>query len=355
MSPDRKAQEMPSRAEQGGEWCVRLSTGSLSPDEQASFDKWMADDPLNREAFDQALTVWQGLHAIGDSPELISRRADALEALRRANSRRWSRRFASNRQWVAGIAACFALVLVSTFWLFSNRPELYGTGVGERRVVMLEDGSRLSLDAETKVSALYSSDQRKLVLLSGRAKFDVARDLSRPFTVTAGDRTVIATGTAFSVELLNHKVHVIVYEGSVAVVAGVPPPADQLVRIKQHPAGDAIPLSPGKELVDGTTAGAPTIVNTDVSRSLAWEAGQLNFVDEPMASAVERLNRYSSDKIVIGDPKVASIRINGVFNAGDSAAFADAVSQAYPVEVERDGNDFVLASSSSSQARKNVM
>src|SRR6185437_6217178 len=92
MSLDRKA-EIPSRAEQGGEWCVRLSTGSLSPDEQASFDKWMADDPLNREAFDQALTVWQGLHEIGDSPELISRRADALDALRRANRRRWSRRF----------------------------------------------------------------------------------------------------------------------------------------------------------------------------------------------------------------------------------------------------------------------
>jgi transmembrane sensor len=194
------------------------------------------------------------------------------------------------------------------------------------------------------VKVRYRPDEREFELLAGRAKFDVARDLHRPFAVHAGDRTVIATGTAFSVELLRGQVHVIVYEGHVAVVKGEVPARD-LLRIKQHPGKAAIALDPGNELVAGADAKAPPrLSSADVSRSLSWEGGQLNFVDEPLASAVERLNRYSADKMVVADDRTAAIQVNGVFNAGDTDAFVEAVSGVYPVQARREGDEIVLSS-----------
>ncbi len=342
MNPTPHNDDAPSREEQAGEWCVRLSTGSLMPDEQAAFDRWMAGDPANAATLDRALGVWHGLQAIGDTPEIIGQRADALDALRRANQRRWSRRLNMRWPWAVGIAAVLVVALVSSLWLMSG-PDIYRTGVGERRTVLLADGSRLSLDAETRVEVDYAGDRRRLTLVAGRAKFDVAKDAARPFTVTAGDRTVIATGTAFSVELLGRQLHLIVYEGKVAFIAGRMPAVTELLAIKANPAGRATPVTPGNELIaDLTLPEAPQLVQADVARSLAWEGGQLNFVDEPLASAVARINRYSGTKIVIGDGATADIQVNGVFNAGDSAAFVEAVADAYGLRARHEGDEIRL-------------
>lgn len=336
-----------TRDEEAGAWCARLAVGALSPDEQAEFDRWTAADASNAAAFDRALQVWQSLHVISDAPELIAMRADALDALRRANQRRWSRRIGVGWQRPLALVASLVLVLLGGLSLLSAQPDYYSTGVGERRAFRLADGSQLSLDAATKVSVEYEADQRRLTLLAGRAKFDVAKDPSRPFTVTAGSRTVIATGTAFSVELLGKKVHVIVYDGSVAVIRGAVPPPDKLLRIKARQARTvaATSLVPGKALIaDETASTSSQVIAADVGRSLSWEGGQLDFVDEPLASAVERLNRYSADRIVVADAKVAAMPVNGVFNAGDSAAFVEAVQAAYDIRAERGGREIILSS-----------
>ncbi|MEO8723681.1 MAG: FecR domain-containing protein [Sphingobium sp.] len=337
---------MLTREEQASAWCVRLATRHLSSSEQREFDSWMTSDSAHAQAFDQALLVWQGLHAISDSPEIIGQRVDALAAFRRANRRRWSQNLPLRWQWIArlgmGLAASFLLVCMLGWFVREKSPEIYASGIGERRAIFLADGSRLSLDADTRVSVLYQSNHRALTLLEGRAKFDVAKDRDRPFTVTAGGRTTIATGTAFSVELLSGQLHVILYEGHVEVMKGDPPPAEELLQIKALP-GKAIGLSPGDELVtDLSMKAMPTVFRADFASSISWEDGQLSFVNEPLATAVEQLNRYSRTKIIIGDPRVASIRVNGVFNSGDSDAFLEAISHMYSLHVGKRGADFIV-------------
>lgn len=346
MRPQAEDEDGRAPAEIAGEWCVRLAAGPLTYEQQIEFDAWIGDDPAHADALDRALTVWSGLHAISDQPEIIAKRADALDALRRANRRRWSR-FGNHWRGV-GIAASLMLVVVAALWMIGDRTTLYATGLGERRAVLLADGSRISLDAETRVEVDLKPEQRALRLLAGRAKFDVAKDPDRPFTVTAANRTVIATGTAFSVELLGSQVHVILYEGKVAVVKGEPPPADQLRAIRERPGPAATGLTPGRELVANVQGPvAERILENDVGRSLAWEGGQLNFVDEPLSAAVERLNRYSATKLSIGDARAANIKINGVFNAGDSPAFVDALSEAYGVRVQRRDSEILIGSAGS--------
>ncbi len=334
-----------SRDERAGEWAVRTASGPLGPDEQASLEAWLEADTENRHVFERAQTVWRHLDAISEEPEIISQRADALDALRRANQRRWSRAAPGSRPWWLGLAASLALIVSLNLGLLAPRSQDYVTGIGERRTEILPDGSRLSLDADTKVTVAYTRDHRELTLLSGRAKFDVAKDSARPFTVSAADQTVIATGTAFSVELLGKQVHVILYGGEVAILQGNMPQVNQLLRIKAHPGRTSAALMPGQEFIaDIDLPKTARIQAADVGQTLSWQGGQLNFVDESLGSAVEQINRYASQPILLGDTKVASIQVNGVFDAGDTETFVEAITRAgLVVESHKDGKIVVTS------------
>lgn len=339
----------PGRDEIAGQWCVRLASQPLMPGDQAAFEAWLQEDPANSAAYDKALSVWHGLHAISGTPEIIGHRADALHALRLANRRRWSGHAGTRWRLIGAIAASLLLVVLVSSWFLARDTgpapaEQYATGLGERRAVLLEDGSRLSLDAETRLAVDYEGDRRELTLAAGRAKFDVAHDAARPFMVRAGGRTIVATGTSFSVELLGNRLHVIVYEGHVAILGATADRAAALERVRAPRADPAAVLTPGRELVADLSGRAATLIRADVARSLAWEGGQLDFVDEPLASAIERLNRYSRERVVVADAAAGRIPINGVFNAGDTDAFLEAVAQAYPVQVRRDGAGRVIRS-----------
>jgi transmembrane sensor len=57
----------------------------------------------------------------------------------------------------------------------------------------------------------------------------------------------------------------------------------------------------------------------------------VEFHDQPLSEAIGLLNRYTRAQIVIKDPKVAALRITGVFKTGDIERFGRSVSQVLPV------------------------
>ncbi|MDY6922548.1 MAG: FecR domain-containing protein [Pseudomonadota bacterium] len=337
LSPER----IQARDAEAAMWCLTLAEGELTAADQREFDAWISIDG-NGEVFDEALRVWRAADQAADLPEVISVRTDALHRFRRANSRRWTRRAPQNWRWAGGIAAVLALVIVSVSLL--NPPvRSYRTGVGERQVAVLADGTRLSLDADTVVRVRLRDESRDLILVQGRAKFDVARDPWRPFSVTAGDKVVVATGTSFSVEILRNEARVLLYEGHVAVLdKAEEKPSSRTAAPGRAGVGGYTALLPGDELA--TTIGepmrVPRIQPSDPVRSLTWEGGQLNFDDEPLPAAVERVNRYSDRKVRLGDPSMGRLRVNGVFEAGDIDSFVEAVTVFNNVRVE-EGDDGV--------------
>src|SRR5690606_7958887 len=155
-------------------WCQTLADGPLLPDDQQGFDGWMAD-PRNSSAFDEAVRVWRAADQVAALPEVVGVRSQALESYRRASGRRWRRRLPGRRTWIGAIAATLALALVGV-WALKPLPETYETGQGERQIAMLGDGTRLSLDADTRVEVRLRNARRDLTLVRGRAKFDVAHD-----------------------------------------------------------------------------------------------------------------------------------------------------------------------------------
>jgi transmembrane sensor len=129
---------------------------------------------------------------------------------------------------------------------------------------------------------------------------------------------------------------VLLYEGHVEVLEtpddGTRP---RPLRIERTSAQEAGGLTPGRELVAQVARATATVAPVNVPRSLSWEAGQLNFENEPLSSAVARFNRYTRERLAIGDAASGAVRINGVFDAGNTDAFVEGVTALHPVRVVR--------------------
>lgn len=333
-------------------WCVQLAEGALSRSDQAAFAHWI-DDPVNAAAFDEAARTWHVMGDVAGAPELVHLRRDALKSYCRSQGRRWMPAMPGWR--IPAIAAAVLLIAGFLSLMFSLRDPATSirTGIGERRIAMLADGSRLTLDADTEVKVRLRDDRRALQLIHGRARFDVARDPLRPFAVSVGGRIVVATGTSFSVETVGRQFRVVLYQGHVAIlddatgtgspVAPTSAPAPGLRMAIERS------LTPGKEMTGSLGADAAVAIRpVDLPQTSAWEAGQLSFDDEPLYLAVARMNRYTADPLVVEGSGLAALRVSGVFAAGDTSAFVEGLSALHPIRAERLAGRIVLHSTKSS-------
>ncbi len=317
-------------------WCIQLSEGALTESEWAEFEGWIAR-PGHAHLFQEAIALWQDSGAVADWPQVIALRTKALTQFRKANQRRWLAASPRRLAWISGLAATLLLAITLALFWHLDRPREYETGIGERQVAVLDDGSRVSIDAVTVMNVRMKDEARQVELIGGRAKFDVAKDPLRPFTVAVGDKLVVAVGTSFSVELIDGEVRVVLYEGQVEV------------RDRSDTAASAgaaprrVLMRPGSELVDVVGSAKPAqIIRPDLTQSLSWEQGLINFDGEPLASAVERMNRYSTRQVRVADAAIAQIPVDGLFKVGDVDAFVEGVVALHPVRQKNVAGEIVL-------------
>ncbi|MDB5367475.1 MAG: iron dicitrate transport regulator FecR [Rhodospirillales bacterium] len=319
-------------------WRLRSQSVEWTVSDEHALQDWLTADPAHARAFDQSGAAWSLVDTHAVTPEMMALRRDALERARSAASRRWS---AGGRGRTGfAIAASVALLLVVGGMAAVVPPgvldgsEVYETGVGERRVVTLQDGSRVSLDAETKVQVRYTEQQRNLTLSHGQARFDVTRDPARPFGVRMRDQIVVATGTSFNIDLLEQEAFVTLIEGHVVLLPAT----------GGGPAEERKELQAGEQLVVAPDKPAVLVPKVDLDRATAWQRGKLVFNDERLPDVLLRVNRYAKTRVELGDAEVQRVRVSGVFDAGDVAAFVEGVTSALPVSATRDGGKIVLRS-----------
>lgn len=326
---------VPDPAEVAALWAARLADGQMPQAQQAEFQAWLDADPTHETALREIIGAWEAVEHYAASAEMMALRESALASARRSLDRAGGRLPLARVWGLVAATLLLALCVGAGAWLWLS-PRTYETAVGERRVVVLSDGSKVSLDAATVVKVRYTGETRRLWLERGRAKFEVARNPLRPFSVAAADEVVVATGTAFSVELVQRQVRVVLYEGHVMVLDRDGGGARRTVAVgPRRIAADQL-LSPGRELilpVQTVRAVAPAVVApSDPVRSLSWEGGQLVFEDEPLRVVVERMNRYADRPLVVGDDVAARVRVSGVFRAGDTDALMQGLAAAFDLK-----------------------
>lgn len=227
------------------------------------------------------------------------------------------RRLSRNIMIAAAVSVLlFIVAAIVTVRTFSGM-ERYETSVGEIRDIALEDGSTLHLNSDSEAEVRFTDNGRKVRILKGEASFEVAHDTSRPFDVEARSAVIRAVGTAFNVRLRPSLVELTVTQGIVTVHSG------DLVQ-RKVPAGSGAVIQP--RTIDLTRLGAKLI-----DQRTAWRDQMVELDGETIEQAAGEFNRYRAAPILIGDTRVASLRIGGRFRIGESRQFLSALQLSLPI------------------------
>ena len=302
-------------------WHARLGNKSVSAQTLREFRNWRAD-PANAAAYARVDTAWRRSGGLSLDREIRAATAEALD--RGRGLARWP-----GASTLFPIAGALAIVLAALAFvaLWTDRPRTYATQVGEQRMIVLADGSRVWLDTNSQIEVRLHRAKREVDLAQGQALFQVAHDAAHPFTVRAGNAEVRAIGTRFDVRREGSAVQVLLIEGVVAV--------------RRTADGSTWRLGANQKLLL-PPHGAAAAVTADTARAASWTTGRLTFEDTPLGDALAEVNRYSPHKLVLSDPILAQERVSGVFEAGDTRAFAAAMSELYSLRQESGANGEIV-------------
>lgn len=296
----------PVDEEQGWELYARATSG---------------DDPDGRAA-----RAWADWRRLSPAHETIARRIESVWSDADALAVEVADRPAEGRQRRAAVvlkalAASVLAAAVIGYGALATRGHWQGairslthdvaTGVGERRELLLADGSRMMLDAASAVDLAMAGERRDVILARGRLLVDVARDPDRPFTVTAGTVRAMVLGTSFTVERRpSGTVSVAVLRGRVQVAVPHERPEDP----------GRYPLGPGDRLTFGH--GDVALDRIDPDRIAAWTRGVLLIDGRRLDDAVAMIDAYRGGASFIPDADLAGMRVSASLNldgGGDAA------------------------------------
>ncbi|HWZ58751.1 MAG TPA: FecR domain-containing protein [Gemmatimonadaceae bacterium] len=336
------------------DWALlaRHFAGETSAEDAAALARWLEEDPSRRwlvaalrDAWDiadpssryDADRLWAGVRKRTATP----RSGGAV----RAAPRHWplpATRPARGVWWIAAAAAVITVAWGVSRQLAPVAPVLgtervYATRAGERAVIQLSDGTRITLApaSHVTVSAAFNSGGARDITLDGEAYFAVAHDVRRPLTVRAGATVVRDVGTRFDVRSYggDPAVRVVVAEGRVAFSAAAPA---AMAAPAVLDAGTLAVLARGDTQRPHITAGV------DTADYLSWAGGTLRFHDTPLATVVADLSRWYGADVRLGDASLAARRVTA--DVGDQSLMRalDLMAPAVGARYERRGAAVVL-------------
>ncbi len=273
-------------------WFAALQAGSA---DEAVFEQWR-EKPAHALAFARVAAAWEG----------ATEQSGALELPAHITRRRL----------VRGGMAGAALVAAGSGFLATRAYawDSASTEIGETRRLRLPDGSMVMLNTNTRLQWRFSSERRELWLDHG----EVALDLQQGPAAQFATRDSVATldPGRFNARLHGAALELIVLRGSA------------------HSTSKGARASAYQQLSFATAQPMAAPVSREAVESvLAWQSGEVVFVDTPLAEAVAEYNRYLPHRIVIDDPALAAVRIGGRFTSSDPADFLRAVSMGLGVRV----------------------
>lgn len=299
-------------ADEAARWVARMDADDWSDADEAALARWFDANPRGRGALLEAQAAWA----------MLDRRTPATAAITAIPSPRIdSRRGGTRRPFVAGLIAASIALAVAMPVLY-DPATTYETAIGDVRRVELPDGSRATINTASRVRIDYDAAERDAHVDAGEAWFEVAKNPARPFVVRAGDVSVVAVGTAFSVRRTATGAEVLVTEGK--------------VRVRSITDDAEILLSAG-ERASVAAHGPPravTVGAASIARALAWRSGRIDFEGTSVAAAIGEFNRYNRARLVLADPAIRDELLDGTFRIDDAAGFARAVGQSLDVPVD---------------------
>jgi transmembrane sensor len=80
-----------------------------------------------------------------------------------------------------------------------------------------------------------------------------------------------------------------------------------------------------------------------LTSELSWRQGQLIFTETTLGNAVAEFNRYNTTKLVVSDPTIARMKINGTFPTDGAEMFARVAQHILQLRAAKRGDEIVIS------------
>ena len=280
----------------------------------AEFRDWLSRDLRHRLAYAEADLAWR------DSLSLANTRSGRDRMLVRAPL--YMRR--TTHLVAASLVVTLCVGLVSVHF-GRDLPRLgigtqvearsFQTAPGQTRTWQLNDGTTLTLNGASLARSRYDAGLKRIELVQGGARINVASGDSRPVQVRTTELTITTHGGEFNVSSTEAANRVDVISGHVqATLRG----------------GEVRTLSAGQSAVAfPATKSAPVDQGNKAVLPIVGTAGMT------IGDAAQQLNEHNLVQIHLAGGVEASKHLAGAFRIDDPDAFANAVAVLADLHVER--------------------
>jgi transmembrane sensor len=338
--------------EQAGHYLMLLEESDIQPKNIEDFKVWLQESELHAQAFKNVASVWgrmDVLHGLADMFPI-----DSMHIVSNTPEEKWHEKM----PWAQLLVACFAVLFSLGFYFYIDQQKIFNnflsagnylekfeTDVGQIKAFNIVDGSKITVNTDSKFQVEITKSDRTVTLERGEAYFEVEHDIDRYFDVIAGDMIVRAIGTAFSVHYEGDKLEVVVTEGIVELIDTTQDSTPRRV----YPDASRDLLRPGQVVqIDRELIQVENLDKEKMSRELTWRQGMLAFEGEPLSEVIEEFKRYHSVNVEMTDEIIGSLRVGGYFHSDDISGMLKSLEENFGIEVSYlDSKNIKLSSKTS--------
>ena len=220
-------------------------------------------------------------------------------------------------------------------------PELLSTvtDYGERKVILLDSGTRITLNANSSVTRYdgWVYDDTVRVQLQGEAFFDVtprAFGEGPVFEVQTDDGNINVLGTRFMVNTWDKTTKVVLEKGKVAL--------QHKGALQQN---NKAVLNPSELAVFSQRTPDISIKNVNTSIYTSWTEGVFEFDRALLTEVADRIEKIFGKEVVIADPILMSKEVSGAVENDDLDVLLSALSRTLEISIVEHDDQIVFRQS----------
>ncbi|MGN6579295.1 MAG: FecR domain-containing protein [Bordetella sp.] len=216
---------------------------------------------------------------------------------------------------LSGAAA--GVSIANAYYPLAGLSDDMATATGERRLHRLPDGSRLLLNARTRVDLSFTAQARALHLREGALSLTAQPDAARPFVIHTNEGIVRPAGARVMVRQQMRRTLVVAPDSAVEIATA-------------NGARATLPAGTGTRF-DSIVIGDP---RPDLLADAAWETGWIDVHDRPLLEVVDALRPYRKGPLSIS-AAAGGLLANGRYPLDDSDAALRALQSDMPIRIHR--------------------
>ncbi len=329
---------------------VRWVIGNGNSEESHYWEDWISRSPDNRALAKEARVLIEGIRAGEPVPpdrfHELRRFKHAAKHLAKNRNEEWN--FSKYQRRAAPLYIAIAagiVLLIGILFLFTPLQQKketsissgklanvqeFQTGYGQKSILRLSDGSRIVLNAHSKLS--FSSSAQHAgevdVWLKGEAYFSISHltgNSKRIFRVHTKDGTIIDLGTQFSVNTNSEETKVALVEGKVSI------------RVKKGNSSskdDPYVMQPGQLALFQQGDNHIEVRRVDPEVYTSWTTDKLIYDHTPLSQVVQRIENTYGVQVVV-NKNLQDSRLSGSLRNNNLDVLEKALSKALRVPVHQ--------------------